>query len=93
MIFKVGDVVTVRKDERHCWVKVLAHDTDTYTIKNITTPEFPCCVGHSQSLEMTDGTHASGAWFDSDLDGKPKKWCSGHGYRYEPYDDVYVRQM
>lgn len=90
MIFKVGDVVTVRKDELKFWLEVLEHKETSFTVASFTWADLPCCVGHSQSLVMTNGEHYSGAWFDHDLDGKPKQWC--HGNHYGESDDYWEYQ-
>lgn len=79
MEFKSGYVVTV-VIEHEFWMSMLDHDTDTYTVASVGINHLPCCAGHLQYLIMTDGSRASAAWFDPDLVGKPKVWCSGRNH-------------
>lgn len=88
-MFKPGDVVTVQPLEHSYWMDVLEHKKDQFTVKSVTPSCYPCCAGHPQQLLMTDGTHASGAWFDPLI--KEKVWCSGKHYGSD-FDTEYYEE-
>lgn len=71
MIFKPGDEVTVVND-RSCWCSTINPDRKiTYVVESVRKNHNASRTGaaHTQNLTMTDGTSASGYWFDPNLVG------------------------
>lgn len=84
MTFKPGDVVEV-VNEKDFWLGALGNTVAQFVVKKVHWSRLPCCAGHAQSLEFVNGDYASGAWFDPDLIGKPKVWCSRSHHEHESY--------
>lgn len=86
MLFQVGDKVEV-VNEIDVWLGVLNHTETKYEVAAVLPNRLVCCAGHLQHLIFTDGTRASGSWFDPDLVGKPKVWCSSENHGGNFFDD------
>ena len=79
-VFKPGDVVTVIPEEQRTWTFGLDNPVTRFTVARVSAARCPHCTGHIQHLHMTDGTVASGAWFDPNTPAnrkiKPYGCCS-----------------
>lgn len=81
MIFKPGDKVSVVVG-CDTWLSMsITHGKTEYEVESArgSDPAYFCCTGHRQHLTMTDGTQASGQWFDPDLVGVKIEACTKHG--------------
>ena len=85
-IFKVGDVVEVIPSEKSFWVSILNHIETSFTVAEVYESGCIYCAGHPQQLRMTDGTVASGSWFDFHTPDNKKIepfGCTSGGYMGE----------
>jgi hypothetical protein len=67
--FAENELVEVIPSKLNEWNNLLNHERNSFRVVGVSMNRLICCAGHPQSLVLDDGSHASGAWFDSNCAG------------------------